>query len=196
MSRPGLVLAREGSQFRVHTEDGIVTAVLRGRIKRDDSRALVGDRVTLEESGGDWAIATVAERVNLLERRIPGGRGTRPIAANLDQIFVMTAAADPEPITQLIDRLLVLAEANDIPAAVIINKIDRAPSDALQARFEQAGYRVFGISVKTGIGLPPLLETLKTHVSLVTGASGVKKPVKDGPLRPFRSRRSPSPTGS
>ncbi len=175
MSRTGLVLAREGSHFRVHTAEGEITAVLRGRIKRDDSRALAGDRVTLEQSAGGWAIATVAERTNLLERRIPGGRGTRPIAANIDQIFVMTAAADPEPIPQLIDRLLVLAEANDIPAAVIVNKIDRGPSEALQGRFEQAGYRVFAISVKTGTGLAPVLEALHTHVSLVTGASGVGK---------------------
>jgi ribosome biogenesis GTPase len=175
VNRTGLVLAREGSHFRVHTAEGEITAVLRGRIKRDDSRALVGDRVTLEQSAGDWAIATVAERVNLLERRIPGGRGTRPIAANLDQIFVMTAAADPEPIPQLLDRLLVLAESNDISAAVIVNKIDRASGAGLIKRFEQVGYPVFPISVTTGAGLAPLLATLHSEVSLVTGASGVGK---------------------
>ena len=55
---------------------------------------------------------------------MPEGRGTRPIAANVDQVFVVTAATHPDPIPQLIDRLLVVAEANDIAAAVVVNKVD------------------------------------------------------------------------
>ena len=74
-------------------------------------------------------IEAVEPRTSLLERRIPGGRGTRPVAANVDQVVVVIAAADPAPIPQLLDRLLVVAEANDIPALVVINKIDLAPAD-------------------------------------------------------------------
>jgi ribosome biogenesis GTPase len=172
-----VVLAREGSQLRVLTPDGEVTAVLRGRAKRQVERAVVGDQVRLEppDSGGAWAIAGVEPRRNLLVRRVPGGRGPRPIAANLDRVMVMVAAANPEPNPQLIDRLLVLAEANSIPAAAIVNKLDRDPGAAIVDRLRQAGYEVFPVSVKQRIGLEPLFDFLSTHVSLITGPSGVGK---------------------
>lgn len=175
MSRDGLVLSREGSQYRVRTADGEVTAVLRGRAKRQEERAVAGDRVRLERSATGWAIASVAPRRNLLERRIPGGRGTRPIAANLDQVFVMTATRDPEPLPQLLDRLLVLAEANDIPAAVIVNKLDLDPGTALIDRMRMAGYEVFPVCISQGRGLEPLFARMHTLVSVVTGPSGAGK---------------------
>ncbi len=175
MSGTGVVLAREGSQFRVATPAGEVTAVLRGRVKRHEARALVGDRVTLEQSDTGWAIAGVEPRRNVLERREPGGRGTRPIAANLDRVLVMAAARNPDPVPQLLDRLLVMAEADDIPAAVIVNKTDLDPGRALAARMERAGYPVYPVSVQRGEGLAPLLSLLHEGVSLVTGPSGVGK---------------------
>lgn len=171
----GAVLAREGSHFRVLTAGGEVTAVLRGRIRRHDDRALPGDRVTLEPSASGWAIAAVEPRRNLLARREPGGRGERPVAANLDQAFVMTATRDPDPVPQLLDRLLVLAEANDIPAAVVVNKLDLDGGTNLTARMERAGYEVFPVCVKRGLGLAPLFARMHTRTSLVTGASGVGK---------------------
>jgi ribosome biogenesis GTPase len=171
----GMVLSREGNQYRVHTLEGEVTATLRGKAKRQEERAVAGDRVRLEQSATGWAIAEVAPRRNILERRVPGGRGTRPIAANLDEVYVMAAAANPEPVWQLLDRLLVLAEANDLPAALIVNKLDLDPGTALIARMQRAGYDVFPVCVKTGRGLGPLFARMHQAVSVVTGPSGVGK---------------------
>ena len=70
----GIVLAREGSQFWIRTDQGDVTATLRGRVKRHEDRALPGDQVTLESSGAEWAIASVEPRRNVLARREPGNR--------------------------------------------------------------------------------------------------------------------------
>jgi ribosome biogenesis GTPase len=53
------------------------------------------------------------------------------VAANIDEVFVVTAVADPAPIPQLLDRLLVVAEVNSIPAAVVINKVELAPAGPL-----------------------------------------------------------------
>lgn len=175
MTRSGIVLARKGSQFQIHTAEGEVTAVLRGRVKRGDGRAIVGDRVTLEDLGSGWAITSVEPRTNVLERRIPGGRGSRPMAANLDRVLVMTATTNPDPVPQLLDRLLVLAEADDIPASVIVNKIDLDPGTALITRMEQAGYPVLAISVAKRLGLAPLIALMRSGVSLVTGPSGAGK---------------------
>ena len=121
--RTGLVLAREGGQFRVATERGEVVAVIRGKARRDrHDRIVVGDRVGLEEGDeGIVGITGVEPRRNLLERRTPLGRGNRPVAANLDRVFVVTAAADPATVPQLMDRLCAIAEANEIPVAVVVN---------------------------------------------------------------------------
>lgn len=174
----GTVLERDGAVYRVLTTEGAeVRAVLRGKVKRDTPKVVVGDRVTLdaEVEAGLLAIAGVRERTSLLARRVPEGRGLRPVAANIDQVLVVTAARDPVPIPQLIDRLLVVAEANELPAGIILNKVDLDPGTALATRLRAAGYPVYLTSVKTGAGLAELKRALRGKESVVTGPSGAGK---------------------
>ena len=179
--RTGLVLAREGGRFRVATDEGEVVAVLRGKARRDaHDRVVVGDRVILDEgdeSPGIAGIAGVEPRRNQLERRTPRGRGNRPVAANLDRVYVVTAAADPPPVPQLLDRLCAIAEANEIPVALVVNKaeLDPAGAEALGARYRLAGYETYLVSAKSGEGLDRLFQELRGKESLLTGASGVGK---------------------
>jgi ribosome biogenesis GTPase len=173
----GTVLERDGAVYRVATADGEVRAVLSGKAKREAPKVVVGDRVRMEgdPSGNLRGIVTVEPRTTLLERRVPEGRGARPIAANIDQVFVVTATTHPAPIPQLIDRLLVVAEANSIAAAVVANKIDLDPGEALIARCRGAGYRVYPTSVRSGEGLESLRDALADRTSVVTGPSGAGK---------------------
>ena len=173
----GTVLERDGSVYRVATPAGEIRAVLSGKAKREARKVVVGDVVRLEpEPGGALhAIVGIEPRTTVLERRVPEGRGTRPIAANVDQVFVVTAATHPEPIPQLIDRLLVVAEANDIAAAVVVNKVALAAGTEIIQRCRRAGYPVFPASVVTGAGLAELVAALTGRTSIVTGPSGVGK---------------------
>jgi ribosome biogenesis GTPase / thiamine phosphate phosphatase len=173
----GTVLERDGSIYRVATAVGELRAVLRGKAKRDTPKVVVGDRVRLEpEPAGEFhGIIGVEPRTTLLERRVPEGRGTRPVAANIDQVLVVTATSHPAPIPQLIDRLLVVAEANSIPASVVVNKVDLDPGTDVIARCRAAGYTVFPTSVRTGAGIPELSNALERKVSVVTGPSGAGK---------------------
>ena len=173
----GTVLERDGAVYRVATEAGVVRAVLTGRAKRGLPHVVVGDRVHLEPDPGGalQSIVGLDTRTTLLERRVPEGRGSRPVAANIDQVFVVTAAADPAPIPQLIDRLLVVAEANEIPASVVVNKVDLAGAEALTERCRRAGYTVYRTSVKTGEGIDALRAALAARTSVVTGPSGAGK---------------------
>jgi ribosome biogenesis GTPase len=173
----GTVLERDGAHYRVLTPDGQRRAVLRKKVKREESRVVVGDRVRLEpEAGGElFGIVAVEPRRSVLERRVPEGRGTRIVVANLDEVFVVTATTDPAPLPQLLDRLLVLAEANDIEAAVVINKVDKAPATMLAQRFTRAGYRVLETSALTGEGIPEFSAALRGHTAVVTGPSGAGK---------------------
>lgn len=173
----GTVLERDGSVYRVATEDGEIRAVLAGKAKRDTTRVVVGDRVRLEPDPEAelHAIVGVEPRTALLERRVPEGRGARPVAANVDQVFVVTATREPDPIPQLIDRLLVLAEADGIAAAVVLNKVDLDPGTALAERCRRAGYPVYPTSVKTGEGMDSFKAALAGRASVVTGPSGAGK---------------------
>jgi ribosome biogenesis GTPase / thiamine phosphate phosphatase len=173
----GTVLERDGSVYRIATSEGEIRAVLRGKVKRDMPRLVVGDRVHLDtdSSGQLHGITSIEPRTTLLERRVPEGRGARPVAANIDQVFVVTASTHPEPIPQLIDRLLVVAEANEIAAAVVVNKVDLDRSEALIDRLRRAGYRVYPTSVRTGEGVEAFAAALIGRTSVVTGPSGAGK---------------------
>jgi ribosome biogenesis GTPase len=158
-------------------DDTEVRAVLRGKIKLDTPKVVVGDVVRLEAepAGGLHAIIGIEPRRTVLERRVPEGRGVRPIAANIDQVFVIVATRSPDPIPQLIDRLLVLAEADGIAAAVVLNKIDLEPGTPIAERCRKAGYPVHRTSVKTGEGVDALKAAMAAKASVVTGPSGVGK---------------------
>ena len=173
----GTVLERDGSVYRVSTAEGEVRAILRGKAKLDTPRVVVGDRVQLEPepTGEVYGIVGVEPRASLLERRVPEGRGTRPVAANIDQVLVVTATVNPAPIPQLIDRLLVVAEANSIPAAVIVNKVELEPGLDLVQRCQDAGYTVYPTSARTGLGIEQLAAALRGRISVVTGPSGAGK---------------------
>jgi ribosome biogenesis GTPase len=157
---------------------------MRGRLKKETGDAIklaVGDDVVLErdERNADWVITEILERRSKLARRAPGGaRGERVIAANIDQVVVVFAAANPEPHPRMLDRFLVIAEGNDLRARIIINKIDLVDVASTRERFAdytRAGYPLHFTSVKRGDGLEEVRETLADRVSVLSGPSGVGK---------------------
>jgi ribosome biogenesis GTPase / thiamine phosphate phosphatase len=181
----GVVLSGTGGIWHVRAESGETReASLRGRLKkeRDDSQKLaVGDRVILEldETGTHWAIAEILPRHSQLSRRAPGaGQGERTVAANVDQVVVVFAAAKPEPHRRMLDRFLVIAERNSLESRIVINKIelvDRATIERDFADYSAAGYPVHVTSVKQNIGLDDLHAQLAGKMSVLTGPSGVGK---------------------
>lgn len=194
-ARRGVVLGGTGGTWRVRIEDGgTVDAALRGRLKREpvdaarredgESERLklaVGDEVLVEPDarGAAWAICEILPRRSRLARRAPGGAyGERVVAANVDQVVVVFAAAKPDPHPRMLDRFLVIAEANRLAARVVVNKIDLVGERAARDRFaayERAGYPVHFTSTKRGDGLPTVRAMLGGRVSVFTGPSGVGK---------------------
>ena len=177
----GVVLARTGSTYRVHTDSGEVTAVLRGKLKhRDDDRVVAGDVVDLElQSDGRATISGVRRRKSVLARRAAGERSPRaqPIAANVDQVVVVASVRSPEPSPRFLDRFLVIAAANRIPAVIVLNKVDldRTALDRLLERYTPAGYQVLATSVRLPEGLAAFRDLLRGRESVLAGQSGVGK---------------------
>lgn len=179
----GVVLRGTGGVWVVRTDAGETREVaLRGRLKKADATKLaVGDEVLIEpdERGGAWAIAEMRPRRSRLARREPGGGfGERVLAANIDQVVIVFAAAEPEPHPRMLDRFLVIAAANDLPARIVINKVDLVGVERAREQFapyERAGYHVHLTSVRDGVGLDELRRELVGRVSVLTGPSGVGK---------------------
>jgi ribosome biogenesis GTPase len=120
---------------------------------------------------------------------MPHGRGAKPIAANIDEVLVVTATRDPAPIPQLLDRLLVIAEVNNLPAALLLNKTDVDPGEELEQRFVRAGYPVLRASVKRGEGLDEVRNHLSGRTTVLTGPSGAGKSSLVNALEPGLSLR-------
>src|SRR3989442_3170935 len=158
----GVVLVRTGSTYRVYTDAGEVTAVLRGKLRRrDDDRIVAGDVVELAlQPDGPATISRVRPRRSVLARRAAGERRPRvqPLAANVDQVVVVASARDPAPNLRMLDRFLVIAEANRIPAVIVLNKIEleRRAADVFQRRVRPACTKGLRTSVRgAGRRVPP-----------------------------------------
>jgi ribosome biogenesis GTPase len=179
----GVVLSGVGGVWNVRASDGTVRDVrLRGRVKNaSDIKLAIGDDVMLEEDerGGSWTIAEILPRHSQLTRREPGTRyGERTVAANVDQVVVVFAAAKPEPHLRMLDRFLVIAEGNSLRPRIVVNKIDLVSEAEIAARFTdyvRAGYPLHLTSVKAAAGIQELRVQMTGRSSVFTGPSGAGK---------------------
>ena len=182
----GLILRAHGGIYEVETPDGIVEAVLRGRVKRQDrvgDKVVVGDRVEVEQEEGTegavWTIEQVHERHSALLRKAPGkAPRAKVIVANVDQVVIVFATASPAPHLRMLDRFLVLCESSELEALIVANKVDlvgEAAARELFGPYEKIGYRVLYTSPKQGVGIEELSGQVCGRISAVTGPSGVGK---------------------
>ncbi len=191
------MLSHVGGQYHVLVDGETVQATLRGRLRQaTERRVLVGDRVTLEpDSDGGATIEHVLPRDSVLNRRTPGKRrGRRPVAANVNQVVVVGAARQPDWDPYLIDRFTAVAEANHMPVAIVVNKCDLLLDDPerLAAPYRTAGYDVVLTSVPERRGLEELRTRLASHVSFITGPTGVGKSSLLNALQPGLELRTAS----
>ena len=191
----GLVLRARSGFYTIATDEGdLVEARLRGRVKKErqaSDLAVIGDRVEVERlEDGTGAIASVEPRERRFSRRQPGPRGTwreDVMVANPDLVTLVFAVDRPPPNPRLVDRFLVVAEYNEVPALIVANKVDLLGQEAAGAIFgpyERIGYQVIYASAKAGIGIEALRDRLAGRLSIVTGPSGVGKSTLLNALQP------------
>ncbi len=190
----GTILRARSGFYSIQTDAGMYECQLRGRAKRgrhDTDLAVIGDRVTLTPlTDATGVIEQIEPRRSKFSRLQPGpgGRAKEDVmVANLDQVLVVFACADPMPNPRLVDRFLVVAESNEVEAVVVVNKLDLCRADdarRLFERYEQIGYPVAYVSAREEIGVVQLRERLSDRLSIVTGPSGVGKSTLLNTLQP------------
>lgn len=181
------VLQGVGGIYRVFADGTEIECSLRGRIKQGVGTIAVGDLVEVErQEDGSFRIEAVLPRRTELSRRSFAKRKEQVLAANVDQVAAVVSLSRPEPDLFLLDRLLAVAELNDLEAFIILNKVDLGDEetrneddladlpDYLQP-YLLAGYEVVPTSVKTGEGIESLRTRLEDRVTVFAGSSGVGK---------------------
>ncbi|UAC49350.1 ribosome small subunit-dependent GTPase A [Bacillus aquiflavi] len=159
--------------YYVLSENGVFQCKGRGVFRKKKLTPLVGDYVVFQaEKDNEGYILEVKERKNEL---------IRPPIANVDQAVLIFSAVEPEFSTTLLDRFLVLIEANNIHPLICITKMDitnREQAEIIQRYkndYSRIGYKVLLISTKTTDGINELLPYLNGKISVFAGQSGVGK---------------------
>ncbi|SFT47237.1 ribosome biogenesis GTPase [Selenomonas sp. GACV-9] len=172
----GRVIKAYNSFFYVLTdmENGqeMVTCKLRGKFKKSRRSVGVvpGDRVRIDRlPDGSGVVEEQLPRTSLLKR---------PAVANITQVVLTFAAAQPDLHPLLLNRFLVLAEWSGIPKIVIcVNKQDLYEGDieTFLKAYEQIGYPVLRVSAHQGEGIVELRQQLQGETTVFAGPSGVGK---------------------
>jgi ribosome biogenesis GTPase len=165
----------------------------------EESPIAIGDQVSLKALGnGAGVITGLQKRRNQLSRQ---AAGTRPdeqvIAANIDQVIPVFAIAQPAPKWNLLDRYLVSAEAQNLPALICITKLDlldgspeaQAALEEILQDYRRAGYPVLLFSSHTNQGVEEMRQALQGKISVLMGKSGVGKTSLLNAIQPGLGRR-------
>ncbi len=186
----GTVIKSTGSWYRVKTQDGTIYACrVKGKLRisgiTSTNPVSVGDAVTFEEDPnveGEGVISAIKPRANYMVRKsVNLSKRTHIIGANLDLAVLIATLDFPKTFPRFIDRFLATAEAYDIPAAVVFNKVDLYSDETMAdlafftAVYQTAGYEVLHVSATENIGLEDFKSLLQNKRSLLSGHSGVGK---------------------
>jgi len=180
----GLIVRSQSGFYTVATQQGERVCHLRGRMKKGPRLGdvvAVGDWVLLTPlEGATGVIEEVEPRQRMFTRLAPNPQGEyqQILIANPDQVVLVFACAEPAPRFGMLDRYLVIAEQQGVPAMIVANKTDLVipkEAESLFGRYPALGYPVHHTSVLSGEGIAGLHRELCGKVSLLTGPSGVGK---------------------
>lgn len=186
-----LVTRSTGSWYEVFAADGnVYNCRIKGKFRTRDIKTTnpvaVGDWVDIAiETDTDPNTAIIVhlhERQNYIIRKsINLSKQAQIIAANLDQAFLVVTLASPFTSLGFIDRFLVTAEAYDIPAALIFNKLDLFSETGLdvlreyKSIYDPLGYPCHEVSALRGTNIEEINVLLRERTTLLLGHSGVGK---------------------
>jgi ribosome biogenesis GTPase len=178
----GLIIKAQSGFSTVETGEGLVICQLRGKLKKGKATgdiAAVGDHVRISRlADGSGVIEDVEERKSAIVRLDPRPQGNyqQVLLANPDQAVFVFACAHPNPNLRMLDRFLVIAEKQQVPAVIVANKTDLVERpDEIFGIYEPLGYPVVYTSTTNKEGVDELKTRLMGKISAMAGPSGAGK---------------------
>jgi ribosome biogenesis GTPase / thiamine phosphate phosphatase len=187
MNKKGRVIQSTGKWYKVAVNGEITDCRLPGKFRLDTKEVTnpiaVGDYVSFEQAeDGTGSITIIHERENYVPRQATHGRrGEQILAANIDRAWVLQSVRQPKLNLGFVDRFLVTCEAYEVPAGIIINKMDLAKKndtelvDELIELYSGLGYRILATSIHDEESVAQLREELRDKTSVFIGPSGTGK---------------------
>lgn len=161
----GKIVKIVSNDFTVLCDGKYHVCKARGKFRNIGVTPIVGDNVTINVQ--DKIIEDVHERKNSL---------IRPYVSNVDQVFVVTSTKHPDIDLNLLDKLLVMIEFNNIKPIICLTKMDLLNSeeadyiDDIKTYYESIGYTVL-----YNTKLDMIKSLFKDKVTVFAGQSGVGK---------------------
>jgi ribosome biogenesis GTPase len=178
------------------TDEGVIITAMKAR-ELGPKSVVVGDLVEIvgDVTGSEGSLARIVvvnERTNSLSRTVDDvARVERTIVANIDQLLIVVASANPEPRRGLIDRFLVSAFHESIKPIIIVTKVDVSPVPEFIQEYKALGVDIISTSSKTDArtrDITTILDILDDKISVLVGHSGVGKSTLINDLVPDADR--------
>ena len=183
----GLVLRTDAKVCHVRVGERVVQAAPRGILfgsgeeQRSEQKnpVAVGDLVEVDLASNPASLERVLPRRNWLSRTASSHDPREQVlAANVDQLFVIASVQKPGFSSNRTDRILASCVWSEIPATLVVNKVDLTDEQelaAIESTYTKAGVPVLLTSAADGRGVEELRERLRGKVSVLYGASGAGK---------------------
>jgi ribosome biogenesis GTPase len=176
----GTVVSNFGTQVDVEANDGDLNGkIIRCHMRSNLDPLVTGDRVIWRFAEPYGVVVARIDRYSELIRPDAYGK-LRPVAANVDVIAIVFSPK-PTAFSNLIDRYLVAAEAQNIQPILVLNKTDLDTKNEFSSinqlvhDYKSIGYDVLSVSAKTADGFESLKDYLRNKTAIFVGQSGVGK---------------------
>ena len=160
----GKIIKQISNDYTVKVNDKLYTCKPRGKFRNLGVTPLVGDNVVIDEDNN--YILDILERKNQLER---------PSISNIDQVVIVTSVKIPDFSSNLLDKLLVIIEFNNIKPIICFTKLDLLGNEELKdienimRYYKRIGYDVYKNTD------PELKDIFKDKITVFAGQSGAGK---------------------
>lgn len=159
----GRVIKLISNKWTVEVKDKLYECSSIGKFKYLKISPLVGDMVEVDVNNS--VITKIMPRKNEL---------IRPPIANVDQAVILVSCKEPDFSSNLLDKMLVVIEYNNIEPVICFTKYDLLDDtkeiDDIINYYKRIGYKVF---INNDVSL--IKSVLKNKVSVLTGQTGVGK---------------------
>ena len=166
MVKQGRILKGIGGFYYVEAEQTIYECKARGVFRKRGTTPLAGDWVQICIDNNTGTIEEIFPRKNML---------VRPPCANIDQMFLVTSVCDPSPNLLVLDKMIAVAEDQEMEPILVISKTDLQSPHELENIYRKVGIQVRDVSSVSGQGIERIQTLLKDKISVFTGNSGVGK---------------------
>lgn len=163
----GILIKAISGFYYVSFDGNVYECKARGNFRKAGVSPVVGDIVDFTCTDATHGVVeSIHTRKNIL---------IRPLVANIDKLFIVSAYCTPSPDTLMIDRLTALAVYNRIEPIIVFNKADMGNFDEFYNIYTKAGFKTFVVSAKENFGLEKLRKEIDGSVCAFSGNSGVGK---------------------